>query len=157
MVSQMPFSIRTARPEDLPSLETVFRRSALSNDGDREALLQHPEHLVLPAEPVNEGNTRLAEDPDSGIVGFATVARLGDTAELVDLFVLPESMRLGIGRALVDDALTALAGEGISALWVTANPHAMDFYIAMGFESIGEAATPLGPATRMRISFLPPL
>jgi N-acetylglutamate synthase-like GNAT family acetyltransferase len=147
----MSLSIRTAGREDLPSLQAVFRRSALSNDGDREALLEHPEHLVLQAEPVYDGRTRLAEDPGGDIVGFATLERSGDSAELVDLFVIPESMRRGVGRALVDDAVTTLAGEGISALWVTANPHAMAFYIAMGFESIGETATPLGPGTRMRL------
>jgi N-acetylglutamate synthase-like GNAT family acetyltransferase len=149
----MPISIRTARPEDLPSLRTVFRRSALSNDGDREALLEHPEHLELPADPVYEGRTRLAEDPTSEILGFATVERSGDTAELVDLFVIPESMRRGVGRALINDAVATLAAERISTLWVTANPHAMAFYVAMGFESMGETATPLGSASRMRLRF----
>jgi hypothetical protein len=42
--------IRTAGQDDLPRLQSVYRRSSLSNEGDREALLQRPEYLVLPGE-----------------------------------------------------------------------------------------------------------
>jgi GNAT superfamily N-acetyltransferase len=133
------------------SLQTVYRRSSLSNDGDREALLDHPEYLVLPVEAVYQGHTRLAEQQDSGVVGFATVERYSDAAELIDLFVTPESMRQGVGRALVNDAVAVLAAEGISALWVTANQHARPFYLAMGFEVIQRAMTPLGSGLRMRL------
>jgi ribosomal protein S18 acetylase RimI-like enzyme len=143
--------IRTAGPEDLVSVQRVFRRSSLSNDDDREALLDHPEHLVLPAEPVFEGRTRVAEQPNRGIVGFATVERYSDTAELIDLFVDPDSMRQGVGRALVRDAAVRLANDGITNLDVTANRHAMAFYIAMGFGAIGPTSTPLGSGIRMRL------
>jgi GNAT superfamily N-acetyltransferase len=143
--------IRTAEPEDLRSLQSVYRRSSLSNDGDRQALLDHPEHLVFPVEAVYEGRTRLAEQPGNRVVGFATVERHSDTAELIDLFVIPEAMRQGVGRALLNDVVAALVDGGIRALWVTANPHAMAFYVAMGFEVIQSATTPLGSGTRMRL------
>jgi GNAT superfamily N-acetyltransferase len=142
-------SIRTAEPDDLISLQTIYRQSSLSNEGDRLVLLEHPEHLVLPAEAVYEGRARLAEDPSRGIVGFATVERCSNTAELVDLFVTPESMRRGVGRALINDAVAALADDGIPALWVTANRHALAFYLAMGFEAVEDAPTQLGSGTRM--------
>jgi GNAT superfamily N-acetyltransferase len=133
------------------ALQEVFRRSSLSNDGDREALLDHPEHLVLPVEPVYRGRTRVVEYPDGGIVGFATVERSSETAELVDLFVTPEYMRRGVGRVLMNDAVAALASDGIRALWVTANRHAMAFYRAVGFEAIEDVPTPLGSGVRMRL------
>jgi GNAT superfamily N-acetyltransferase len=133
------------------SLQTVYLRSSLSNDGDRQALLDHPEYLVLPVESVHQGRTRLAEHPNSGIVGFATVERCSDTAELIDLFVIPESMRRGVGRALINDVVAALGNDGIRALWVTANKHAMAFYLAMGFEAVEDAPTPLGAGIRMRL------
>ncbi len=144
-------NIRTAEPKDLTSLQTVYRLSSLSNDGDRDALLKHPEHLMFSAEPVYDGRTRLAEHPKNGVVGFATLERHEDAAELVDLFVTPESMRAGIGRALVNDAIAALAGDGIRSLWVTGNQHAIAFYDAMGFEVIETVATPLGSGIRMRL------
>jgi hypothetical protein len=91
--------IRTAGPDDLPRLRTVYRRSSLSNEGDREALLQHPGYFVLPDGAVLEGRTRVAERPRTGIVGFATVERHSSGAELVDLFVDPDSMRQGSPRS----------------------------------------------------------
>jgi GNAT superfamily N-acetyltransferase len=143
--------IRTAGRDDLSRVQTVFRRSSLSNEGDRDALLQHPEYLVLPGEGLLEGRTRVAEDPISGIVGFATVERQSSTAELVDLFVDPDWMRQGVARALIADAVVTLADDGITALEVTANPHALAFYTATGFEVIDTATTPLGSGFRMRL------
>jgi ribosomal protein S18 acetylase RimI-like enzyme len=143
--------IRTADPEDLPRVRAVYRRSSLSNEGDREALLQHPEYLILADDAVLEGRTRVAEDRNRGIVGFATVERLSSSAELIDLFVDPDSMRRGVARALIIDAVGTLADNGVDALEVTANGHALAFYSAVGFEVIGPATTPLGSGLRMRL------
>src|ERR1700748_1410613 len=38
--------LRDAVPEDHPALRSIFRRSSLSNAGDRALLLANPEHLV---------------------------------------------------------------------------------------------------------------
>jgi putative acetyltransferase len=143
--------IRTAGPEDLAALQAVFRESSLSNSGDREALLANPEYLVLAPEPLYAGCTRVAQTADREIVGFATVERCGGVAELIDLFVDPGRMRRGVGRALVIDAVTSLAEDGISELQVTANEHALAFYISVGFEVLEPVATPLGSGIRMRL------
>jgi ribosomal protein S18 acetylase RimI-like enzyme len=147
----VPVIIRTARPDDLPRLRRVFRRSSLSNEGDREALLRQPEYLELPGDAVLEGRTRVAEHPHNGIVGFATIERHSSTSELVDLFVDPGTMRQGVGRALIIDAVATLAEEGIGVLEVTANRRAGAFYTAMGFEVIHTTTTPLGSGLRMRL------
>jgi len=49
--------IRDASPGDMPALRDVFRRSSLSNDGDRPNLLAHPEVLELGDRAVREGRT----------------------------------------------------------------------------------------------------
>jgi GNAT superfamily N-acetyltransferase len=64
--------IRTAVADDLPSLRGLFRRSSLSNQGDRANLLAHPEVLELPDDGVLAGRTRVAVASDGEIVGFAT-------------------------------------------------------------------------------------
>jgi ribosomal protein S18 acetylase RimI-like enzyme len=129
----------------------VYRRSSLSNEGDRIALLENEEYLVFPEEPVLEGRTWVAEYPDKGVVGLATIEQHPRTAELVDLFVDPASMRQGVGRALILHVLDILADNGITVLEVTANTHALAFYGAMGFQVIDTAATPLGSGLRMRL------
>ncbi len=70
--------------------------------------------------------------------------------ELDGLFVEPDLMRGGIGRLLVEDAVTrARAGAGVSRLEVTANPRALGFYERVGFVRVGEVPTQFGPGIRM--------
>jgi GNAT superfamily N-acetyltransferase len=60
-------------------------------------------------------------------------------------------MRRGVGRRLVEDLVARARERGIGAITVTANPHAMDFYTAVGFVPDGVEQTRFGPATRMRL------
>ena len=59
---------------------------------------------------------------------------------------------MGVARALIDDAMSILCQQGILTLEVTANPHALAFYEAAGFEITGSTTTPLGPGWRMRLA-----
>jgi ribosomal protein S18 acetylase RimI-like enzyme len=151
--AEVAIRIRAARPGDLATLRDIYRRSSLSNDGDRQVLLDNPEYLVLPDDAVLAGRTRVADWADGdAIVGFATVECAYTTAELVDLFVDPDFTRRGIARALVDDAVAGLSHSGISEMQVTANQHALAFYLATGFEVLDTIATPLGSGLRMRLN-----
>ena len=146
------FEIRVAVTEDLPALRRLFRRSSLSNEGDRELMLAHPE-LVGPSDAaVAEGRTRVAVAADGTILGFSTWRRLeSDAVELEDLFVDPEWMRCGIGGRLVADLVTLAGQKGIARIEVTANPHADAFYRSVGFVLVGETETQFGPAARMEL------
>jgi GNAT superfamily N-acetyltransferase len=145
--------VRLARVDDLDALRETFRAASLSNAGDRDALLAHPELLVFPEDAVVEGRTRVAVDPDGTVVGFATVLPTGDAWELEDLFVDPAHMRRGVATALI----THLLGEAdVDRIEVTANPHAMAFYRSVGFVDDGVAETRFGPAPRMRLSVAAP-
>ena len=142
--------ISDAGPGDLDELTEVFRRSSLSNAGDRELLLAHPEVLVLSVADLATGRTRVALDGDR-IVGFATTLAGDGALELDALFVDPDRMREGVATALVADAIAHARALGIPAIEVTGNEHAMPFYRAAGFEAIGIMDTPLGvPALRLR-------
>ena len=91
--------VRTALPADLPALRRLFRRSSLSNEGDRELMIAHPELVEPSEEAVAEGRTRVAVSVDGAILGFATGRRLEPgVLELEDLFVDPDWMRRGIGQ-----------------------------------------------------------
>ena len=92
--------IRLGTPADLAAASSVYRRASLSNAGDRDNLLAHPEHLILGPEGLAEGRTHVA-DQDGSVVGFATWAETAGTIELEDLFVDPGYMRHGIATALV--------------------------------------------------------
>ena len=140
--------IRPAVPGDMPALRDVFRRSSLSDDGDRAILLAHPDVLELSDLAVREGRTRVAV-ADDRIAGFAAWLSAGDVMEIEDLFVDPERMGHGIGRALVLDLIAIARGHGAGRVEVTANQHALGFYAKAGFVVDGEVQTRFGPAPRM--------
>ena len=133
--------IRDSTPDDLAALRRIFRRAAMTNEGDREWIAAHPDEFGLDEANVIEGRTRVAV-AEGRIVGFATL--VGN--ELEDLFTDPDWMRRGIATALVRDAAAT-----VDRIDVTANPHAQAFYEAAGFVYGGPAQTSGGPARRMHL------
>jgi N-acetylglutamate synthase-like GNAT family acetyltransferase len=148
-------SIRHAVRADAGVLGDVYRRSSLSNEGDRAALLSHPEALEFSALAVKEHRVRVAVIDDR-IVGFVTLLATGQTGELEDLFVDPDWMLHGIGRTLVQDAVETAREQGLTRVEVTANPHALGFYEKVGFIRNGMTRTPFGPGHRMYIAVTRP-
>ena len=86
--------IRLGTSADLAAATDVYRRASLSNAGDRDNLLAHPDYLILGPEGLAEGRTHVAEE-DGSLVGFATWAETVGTIELEDLFVDPGYLRRG--------------------------------------------------------------
>ncbi len=143
--------VRDARPDDEPALGAVFRRSALTNEADRDALLARPELLEF-RYPSEQGMViRVAVGADGRIAGFCTLIENNGFLELEDLFVEPNLMGRGVGKALVRDADELARCRGASSIEVTANSHARGFYERVGFAVVGVADTMLGPAHRMRL------
>jgi GNAT superfamily N-acetyltransferase len=143
--------IRLGVPADLSAAAGVYRRASLSNAGDRDNLLAHPEYLILGPEGLAEGRTYVAEE-DGSVVGFATWAQAGGSTELEDLFVDPGWRRRGIAAALVSRIVDVLRARGVEFLEVTANPHAREFYSAAGFTDYGVTETAFGAAARLRLA-----
>jgi GNAT superfamily N-acetyltransferase len=146
--------IRLGILADLPACSGIYRRASLSNAGDRDNLLAHPEYLILGPEGLAEGRMYVAEE-DGSVVGFATwawPAQAGGAVELEDLFVDPDWRRRGIATALVGGIVDVLRARGVRCLEVTANPHAEGFYSAAGFIDCGVAETAFGPSPRKTLT-----
>jgi GNAT superfamily N-acetyltransferase len=147
-------TIRIAQVLDLSALKRIYKSASLSNEGDRAALEAHPQFLEFSDRSVREGRTRVAVS-DGQIVGFATFvdAEADDKAglEVEDLFVDPDQMRRGVATELIGDLARTARDRGHSRLVVIANPHAVPFYQAVGFEQNGLMGTALGPGVRMHL------
>jgi GNAT superfamily N-acetyltransferase len=113
--------IRAAVPGDISALRNVFRRSALSVSRDQVSLLAHPEMLELSDRAVSQGRVRAAV-ADSVIAGLATWLSVGDVTEIEDLFVDPDWMRQGLGRALVLDLIAIARGRGARRVFLAFPP-----------------------------------
>ncbi|NMO51945.1 GNAT family N-acetyltransferase [Actinoplanes sp. TBRC 11911] len=144
-------AIRAAVVADLPALQRVFRAASLSNAGEAPMLLARPEFLVFAGDGIADGRTlvAVAGAPQDRIVGFATVTT---GPELEDLFVDPDWHRRGVARQLVGRVAETARAQGHRRLWVTGNPHALAFYLAVGFVQVDQVATELGvPGLRMSL------
>jgi predicted N-acetyltransferase YhbS len=128
----------------------VFRRASLSNAGDRDNLLAHPEILDFDGAERLEACTRVAV-ADGVVIGFISVMPADRTGELEDLFVDPDWMRRGVATDLVRHESERARTAGIERIELTANLHALAFYERVGFGLVGEAETRFGPAARMHL------
>lgn len=147
--------IRTARVDELENLEALQRRASLANPGDRDAILAHPDAIVIPPGQLAAGQVFVAES-DGSLLGFSAVLDREDgQTELDGLFVEPSLWRAGVGRLLVERARDY--GRQHSAAWlhVVGNPHAEGFYEACGFVTYGSQQTEFGPGLLMRVAVGP--
>jgi GNAT superfamily N-acetyltransferase len=145
--------IRDATLDEAPVLEDLQRRSSLVWEEYRAQLTAHPDAISLPVSLIRDATVRVACGSDR-ILGFSvTVPNPGrDGADELDgLFVEPDAMRGGVGRALIADLVAHAERRGSSAIEVTANPRALDFYRAVGFRDRETVSTRFGPGLRMRL------
>jgi N-acetylglutamate synthase-like GNAT family acetyltransferase len=141
--------IRAACASDLPALRDLFRRSSLSNEGDRDLLLARPEVLELTDGAITDGRTQVAVGADDEILGFITTRPLDACVlEIEDLFVDPDWMRTGVA----EDLRATASRKGVRRIEVTANPHANAFYRHVGFVQGDDSETRLGGAPRMYLT-----
>ena len=146
------FVIRGAHPGEAPTLSQLQLRSSLVWEETRSELQAQPHLASVPAEQIQAGQVRVLM-VDDAVVGFSSLVPVGDGCfELDGLFVEPEAMRGGCGRALVDDCIASAGRADGVAVEVTANPRALGFYERCGFVAIGQEATLFGPGIRMRLA-----
>lgn len=142
--------IRPAIPAERRSLEALQWRASLGNEGDRDALLRHPDAIDLPLEQIAGGGVFVLEQ-DGAIAGFAAILPRDDgDMDLDALFVEPTLQRSGLGRKLIDHCAEKARLMGSSALHVVGNIHAKPFYLTCGFTVVGTFETRFGPGVLMR-------
>ena len=148
--------IRPAIPAERRTLEALQWRASLGNEGDRDALLRHPDAIDLPLEQITAGGVFVLEQ-DGAIVGFSAILPRDDGDTDVDaLFVEPGTQRRGIGRRLIDHCAEMARSMGSGALHVVGNIHAKQFYLSCGFTIVGTFETRFGPGLLMRKTLTKP-
>ncbi|MGO9930933.1 MAG: GNAT family N-acetyltransferase [Steroidobacteraceae bacterium] len=142
--------VRAAVSADRDALLALQRRASLGNEGDRDALLRHPDAIDIPLEQIASGRVFVLEH-GAAIVGFSAILPRpdGDT-ELDALFVEPNAQRRGYGRLLVEHCAKEARTAGSTTLHVVGNPHAEKFYAACGFKLVGTFETRFGPGLLLR-------
>ncbi len=103
---------------------------------DEEFLAACRDELTIPPDEVLARRTTVAE-LDGSVVGMYTIDGAPPVAELGQMFVDPEHIGRGVGRALWTHAVGRARAEGIHTLTIDADPFAEAFYLAMGATRTG--------------------
>jgi GNAT superfamily N-acetyltransferase len=137
------FTIRSARPADLPLLAALELRAA---QRFRESV--HPYACELPPFDVDEltelqraGTVWVAAAERDEPLGFAIAGRLGSDAYLHELDVEPAQARRGIGRALIRRVAEWARERGDTSLVLTTFrdvPWNGPYYERLGFVVVPE-------------------
>ncbi len=129
-------NITRAKPEDAGSL-TDIAFAGKRHWGYPEGWIKswRVALTVLP-EFLNNHQTWIAT-VEGQRVGFYALARKDDKLELLHLWVLPNAMRQGVGRALFIHALERMKELGFRELEIESDPNAEGFYRRMGAQRVG--------------------
>jgi GNAT superfamily N-acetyltransferase len=142
--------IRRAVAQDAEELSALALRSKAYWGYADEQLETWRSSLEVSGQSVLAHPTFVGEI-DGYIVGFYSLVPSAAAWELDNLWVAPEHMNHGVGRALVADAVRTAAAGGAGSIMIDADPNAEPFYLTCGAKRIGEVAAPIaGQPSRVR-------
>jgi len=78
------------------------------------------------------------------VLGYITSVRYGVSGWIGNLLVHPDGRRRGIGRALMQGAVSALSASGVETIWLTASAKGAGLYRKLGFVAIDSVARWVG-------------
>ena len=146
----MHVEIRKAAASEAEALSALALEAKAHWGYSREAIDSWRDHLRISSGNVEAKPTYVGAI-DGIIVGFYSLASSGLSWELDNLWVAPQFMRRGVGRALLDHALEVAFRGGASSVTVDADPNAEGFYLACGAIRRGEMPAPIpGQPDRIR-------
>lgn len=131
--------IRPARPEEAGALSNLAMRSKAHWGYSSEFMEACRDELTYTPEQIIAGGVWVLED-EGEVRGFYALTNISPNAiELEAMFVAPERIGSGYGRALMDHALAESRAAGhIERLVIQADPNASGFYESAGARRIGD-------------------
>ena len=125
-----------AQPEEAPTLTHIAFRAKRHWGYPEPWIESWREILTIRPEYVARHDTYAARIGDR-TVGFYSLSSEGGVSRLEHLWVLPEAMRQGVGRALFAHAVVRAGGMGCRKLEIESDPNAEGFYQRMGARRAG--------------------
>jgi L-amino acid N-acyltransferase YncA len=135
--------IRRALPADLEAVAAIYAREALEGHATFDL---EPRPMELWEDRLRaDGDHFLVAEHEGAVIGYATSGPFrpkpayGHTREST-VYVAPGHQGLGTGRALYDELLALLAGDGVHlvvAAVALPNPASLALHRSCGFEEVG--------------------
>ena len=132
--------IRPAAVTEAPKLTELVRRSKAYWGYSSEFLERAAAELTVSDQEIADGKVSVAQF-DERPVGIS-VLDLGDPPELVALFVEPDLIGHGVGRALLAHELERARAAGVESVLTESDPNAELFYREHGAVRAGHRTSP---------------
>lgn len=133
----MNLQIRRVIPEQASEL-TRIAQAAKAHWGYPQRWLELWRPQLTFSAQYFEENEGWAACVDETPIGFCTLQEKIGTASIENLWISPEHMGKGVGKALFLHAVELARQRGNTTLQLEADPNAIPFYEKMGMRPIGE-------------------
>ncbi|NNE43441.1 MAG: GNAT family N-acetyltransferase [Gemmatimonadetes bacterium] len=141
----MKLTIEPARPEDAARLTGIVLRSKRHWGYPDELIEQWRDDLTITPDYIRRAQVLVARNAEH-LAGVSALVRTGTDWELEHLWVDPDHMGTGAGRALFERAVATVRSAGGRGFKIVADPNAEPFYLHMGARRTGDV--PAQPAGR---------
>ncbi len=141
--------VRPAMLGDIEQMDRIALAAKASWGYSAEMMSRWRQELSTPPETILSRPTFVAV-VQTEVVGFAQLDPSCSPWALESLFVWPQHMGQGIGRALMDQSLAAARASGQDLIRIDADPNAANFYRACGAKLVMNLAAPI-PADEHRV------
>jgi GNAT superfamily N-acetyltransferase len=132
------FILRPPRPDECTALTALCLASKAHWGYDAAFMAACVAELTV--RPADLAADRYCVTECAGtILGVAALSADGNRGRIERMFVAPEVIGTGIGRALMDWLIGEARGLGLAAIDIDADPGAVGFYERMGARRVGEA------------------
>lgn len=152
----MRIEIRRANPEDADTLTEIAHAAKRHWNYPESWIQQWQADLTITGEFIATHEVFVAAIKGT-IAGCCALVMRDALAEIEHMWIRPEQMGAGVGRALFEHARKRAVERGANVLELSADPYAEGFYARLGAKRIGEIPADMNGQSRvlprMRIEF----
>ncbi|HEX6189289.1 MAG TPA: GNAT family N-acetyltransferase [Pyrinomonadaceae bacterium] len=144
----MRIEIRRANPEDADTLTEIAHAAKRHWNYPESWIEQWQTDLTISGEFIRTHEV-FAATINGAVIGCCALVMTDSVAEIEHMWIRPEQMGSGVGRALFEHARARAVERGASALELSADPYAEGFYARMGAKRIGEIPVDMDGQSRV--------
>ena len=144
----MNIQIRHADPDEGETLTAIAHAAKRHWDYPESWIEQWRADLTITPEFITNNEVFVATINDQ-IAGCCALVLTDSLAEIEHMWIKPESMGGGVGRALFAFAKARAKERGATVLELSADPNAEGFYERMGASTVGEVAADMDGQARV--------
>ena len=144
----MRIEIRRADPQDADTLTEIAHAAKRHWKYPESWIEQWETDLTITREFIATHEVFVATFQDE-IAGCCALVVGDSLAEIEHMWIRPEQMGSGVGRALFEHARERAIERGANVLELSADPHAEGFYARMGAKRVGEIPANMNGQSRV--------